>query len=240
MTDIAKGFFLLFRGWRALVSTRGGFRLALIPLVLNVALFGFFVAALVLWIMPWLTAFSATVAFGVWLKTIIWVATLLLVLIAYAFVFPMIAEVIGAPFYETIGARMDEEAKQPIVERPWYTEVKLAIDQELRKLVVLALLSVLVFILQFAPVIGQMLSVAIGSFVLILTLGADSVGPALARRGLMLGDRRRWVFQHLRPVIGIGIAKALGLFVPILNVVVLPMAAAGGTLLVQTYDKQNV
>ena len=167
-------------------------------------------------------------------------ATLLLVLMVYAFVFPMIPVVDGAPFYEAIGARIDEDAKQPIVERPWYAEVKLAIDQEWRKLVVLALLSVLVFVLQFAPVIGQVLSLIIGFAVLILTLGADSVGPALARRGLMLGDRRRWVLKHWRPVVGIGLAKALGLFVPVLNIVVLPMAAAGGTLLVQIYDTTNV
>ena len=96
----------------------------IIPVALNLVLFGIFIVALVLWILPWLTAFSVTIAFGAWGKGLIWVATLLLVLMVYAFVFPMIAEVVGAPFYEAIGARIDEDAKQPIVERPWYAEVK--------------------------------------------------------------------------------------------------------------------
>ena len=237
MTDIAKGFFLLFRGWRAITKTRGALRFALIPVVLNLAIFGLFVVALVVWILPWLVSFTASIAFSAVLKVIVWVATLLLVLIAYAFLFPMIAEVIGAPFYEEIGVRIDKEARRPIVERAWYVEVKLAVDQEARKLVVVVALSFLIFVLQFAPVIGQGLSVAIGFAVLVLTLGADSVRPALARRGLMLSDRRKWVLAHLRPVVGMGLAKALGLIVPVLNIVVLPMAAAGGTILVQEFDE---
>ncbi len=220
-----------------MLRTKGAGGLIIIPVLINIVLFAAFIFVLVTSVLPWTIGWTDSIRFGIFLAWIIRVAIMLLVFIAYAFLFPMIAEVLGAPFYEAIGGRIDEAHDQAIVERPWYVEVKLALSQESRKLIVLIAMSFVVLILQFAPVIGQVLSAALGFVALVVTLGADSVGPPLARRGLMLGDRRKWVFKHMRPVIGMGLAKALGLIVPVFNVVVLPMAAAGGTLLVQKYDK---
>jgi len=96
-----------------------------------------------------------------------------------------------------------------------------------------------IFVLQFLPGVGQVIGVVGGALMLVITLGADAVGPPLARRGLTLGDRRRWVIKHLMVVCGLGTAKAIGLIIPILNIVVLPIAAVAGTLLVQTYEQRS-
>jgi uncharacterized protein involved in cysteine biosynthesis len=238
MNQIADGFLLLFRGGKELLHTKGAGSLMLIPVIINIIIFSALVFVLIYFVLPWTIGWTDSIRFGVILAWIIRLAILMLVFVAYAFLFPMIAEILGAPFYEAIGGRIDEAHDQAIVERPWYIEVKLALSQESRKLAVLIVMSIVILILQFAPVIGQILSATLGFAALVITLGADSVGPPLARRGLMLGDRRKWVIGNIKPVIGIGLGKSLGLMIPIFNVVVLPMAAAGGTLLVQKYDKK--
>ena len=177
---------------------------------------------------------------SIWLAILAWTLAALLfalILITYALVFSIIAEFLGAPFYEEIGVRIDKADSQAIVERTIWQEIKLAAFQESQKLLVVLLLSIFGFVMGLLPVIGHAFGVAFGFLVLVTTAGADSVGPALARRGLLLRERRVWVLNNLAPVLGLGCAKALGLVIPVFNIIVLPMAAAGGTLLVQTYDQ---
>lgn len=239
MNQIADGFFFLFRGARELTQTNGILWLLVVPVLLNLAIFAVCLWAVVWLLIPALLGWLTALTFGVVLVWIITILIFLLLFVVYAFVFSMVAEVIGAPFYEGIGGKIDKKYKHEVVERSIGEEIVLAISQESRKLVAIIVVGFIVFVLQFAPVIGQLLSAGLGFAVLVITLGADAVGPALARRGLMLGERRKWVLRHLRPVIGMGLAKALGLVVPVFNIIVLPFASAGGTLLVQKYDKRK-
>ncbi len=236
------GFAFLFRGARELWHLSGVWWLMGVPVLINLALF----AGLVVFLMNltpalvgWLTIGEATW----WLWSVLaWVAIVAIyaaVFLIYAFLFSIIAEILGAPFYEEIGARVDKRHGVAIVERAWYQEVWLAVGQESRKLVALVAAGLVIFVLQFLPGVGQVIGVVGGALMLVITLGADAVGPPLARRGLTLGDRRRWVIKHLMVVCGLGTAKAIGLIIPILNIVVLPIAAVAGTLLVQTYEQRS-
>ena len=218
-------------------ETRGVWWLFSLPVLLNIGVFAGVIASLWVWVLPLARAWMESTDMYMIFFWIVVVAAALILLIAYAFVFSIIAEIIGSPFYEEIGTRIDKAKGAAIVERPWYKELWFAISQESRKLVLLVVILLVSFLLQFIPVVGQVLSAVIGFIVLVVTLGADSVGPPLARRGLMLSDRRRWTIKHILPVMGLGLAKALFLVVPVLNIIVLPIAAAGGTLLVQEYDK---
>ena len=233
----AHGFSFLWRGAGELRRTPGAWWLMVVPVFINLALF----VGLVVWLINITPTLMGWFTFGAWggwvvLAWIIAVFVYAAIVILYAFLFSIVAEVLGAPFYEEIGVRVDKRHGAAIVERPWYQEVWLAIVQESQKLAVLLVIGFAMFLLQFLPGIGQILSIVGGVTILAVTLGGDAVGPALARRGYMLGDRRRWVLKHLMVVSGLGAAKAIGLIIPILNTVVLPFAAAGGTLLVQKYD----
>lgn len=228
---------MLFRGAQALRRVPHGARLLAIPIAINALLFVIVAAVLMTWGLQALFTWIAPDALGAVLTWAIRVFVFLLLLLLYAFVFPIVAEVVGAPFYEEIGARLDRAAGVAVVERGWRQEIALMIGQESRKLALMFAVGVVIIFLQFAPIVGQALSVALGFFLLVLTLGSDAVAPALSRRGLLLRDRRVWVSAHWPAVAGLGMAKAAGLFVPLFNIVVLPMAAAGGTLLVQSYEK---
>ncbi len=220
-------------------QVKGVLWLLVVPVMVNIALFAGAIFVLVTKFIPWIVELIGNGG-GRWYElTLEWIVIILLTLIflvVYAFLFSIIAEIIGAPFYEEIGARVDKNHKVQIVERPWYKEVVMTISQEAQKLVALGGIMILMFFMQFIPVLGQLVSASLGFGLLVLTLGADSVGPALYRRGLVLGARRKWVIRNWLPVVGMGMAKALGLIIPVLNIIVLPVSAAGGTLLVQKYD----
>ncbi|PIR47389.1 hypothetical protein COV06_03865 [Candidatus Uhrbacteria bacterium CG10_big_fil_rev_8_21_14_0_10_50_16] len=240
--QMSDGFFLLFRGARVMVEIPGAWWLLTIPILFNV---GIFVAMILIgwqWIAPIVAGFLGASFESFWLVLLMWIVYLLfffLVLLGYAFFFSLIAEVVGSPFYEELGARLEKQHNQVIIERPWYKEILFTITQESRKAVLLGVVVMIGFLLQFLPVVGQVLSGVLGFGVLLVTSGGDAVSPALARRGLMLGDRRRWVVKHLGPVLGLGTAKALGLLIPFFNIFVLPMSAAAGTLLVQKYNSSS-
>lgn len=233
------GFLQLFLGAREAVRVRGAWWLLTVPVLLNLGLFVLLAFGFWTWGVPLVSDLVMVGERSWWIAALVWigiVAVFGLLLVGYAFVFSIVAEVIGAPFYEEIGVRLDKSAGAPIVERTIWQEVVFAVRQESVKLVLLGLVALFGFVLQFLPGVGQVLSAVFGFSVLVVTAGADAVGPALARRGLMLADRRKWVLAHLAPVLGLGAAKALGLVIPVFNIVVLPMAAAGGTRLVQHYD----
>lgn len=235
----ADGFFLLFRGVRVMFGVPGAWWLLTIPLLLNLGIFVCTLIGVWKWIMLVVPGLIGSGYESVWLVVLTWMVYLIflfLALLVYAFLFSMIAEVIGAPFYEELGVRLDRQENRAFVERPWYREVWFALTQESRKALLLGAVVVIGFFLQFFPVVGQILSGVLGFVVLLVTAGGDAVGPALARRGLMLGERRKWVLTHLGPVLGLGAAKAVGLLIPFVNIFVPPVAAVAGTLLVQEQE----
>ena len=229
----------MWRGWGEMFRVKGIWWLLVAPVIINMALFAVAIAFYYTRVAPFVfRLFENEGVLANALEWIVAIAFLVALVIVYAFLFSIVAEILGAPFYEEIGARVDKRHNISIVERPWYKEVLMTISQESRKLVAIGCVMILAFFLQFIPIVGQVVSAVIGFAMLVLTLGADAVGPALYRRGLMLNARRRWVLKNAMPVIGMGLAKALGLVIPVLNIVVLPMSASGGTLLVQKYDKR--
>jgi len=234
---VVDGFLFLFRGVRGVVRVRGAWWLLLAPIILNLLIFSGFLSVFFMWVVPMIFAFMDGALFGSFLSSVISVLLFVFVIIVYALGFSILAELLGAPFYEEIGVRVDQAADFSVNERPWWKDIFIVFKQEVSKMLILGIIGFFLVLLQFAPGTGQVISVVFGFLMTIIVMGADSVAPALYRRGFGYLDRRKWVLIHIWPVIGIGMAKMFGLFIPGLNIVVLPMAAAGGTMLVQKYNR---
>ena len=61
----------------------------------------------------------------------------------------------------------------------------------------------------------------------------------LGRRRLTTRARYRFVNQHRAEAVGFGLAVFLTTLVPLLNFVMLPVAAVGATLLVRTLEEED-
>lgn len=85
--------------------------------------------------------------------------------------------------------------------------------------------------LGFVPVIGQTVIPVAGALVGGFFLAGELLAIPLERRGLRLPARLRLLRQHLPLSVGFGVACFLLFLVPVMNLVAMPGAIVGGTLL---------
>ncbi|WP_114453384.1 EI24 domain-containing protein [Halopolyspora algeriensis] len=99
-------------------------------------------------------------------------------------------------------------------------------------LVLIAIAGALVlFAVGLVPLAGQVtapiLAVLFGAWV----IGLEMVGPVFQRGGFRIGERHRMLRRHRARVLGFGLPTYLLCLVPVAQLVVIPSAVVGGTLL---------
>src|SRR5687768_5496763 len=87
------------------------------------------------------------------------------------------------------------------------------------------------------PGIGQVLSTVFGWYLTSLFLAFDYLDWPMARRGWGFRDRYRRLAQNRAVALGFGTACWVLLFVPVLNVLLVPGAVVGGTNLPLDLDE---
>jgi len=107
-----------------------------------------------------------------------------------------------------------------------------SVGMELGKLLVLGAIMLPLLILNVVlPPVGGPLLVIVGPLISVTYVAIDYTDWPAARRGVDLRGRLLLLRHHPRPLLGFGIAAWALLFVPGLNLLLMPAAVAGGTLL---------
>ncbi len=251
VVGFAAGFTSVFRGARLVYGAhRELARFYLPPMILAML----FVAGA--WVGFWLTAdhiinwIWAEPARDAWwgIKHFFWrtAAVLLWVVLAYVvaistvFVFSLFA----APFADLISERVEG------IRGTWTPKafslkfllndlgqmVALEAVRFGRKLLWLVPLFIASFIL---PVVGHLVYVFFGGYILCKYTGMDYVDWCAARRGWSWSDRLAFAKRHRFALAGLGAAVVLSFMVPLLFVLVWPAAVAGGTLLFQDLHRKE-
>lgn len=143
--------------------------------------------------------------------------------------------IIAAPFNDMLS-----EAVEVIVtehEAPRFSWLRMLRD--VGRTVSLEILKVLVYLVVVGPLfigsfllpfVGQIMTIV--AFVLtILYLGVDYVDWPAARRDWTIGDRVRFARRCFAAIAGFGTGVWVLLFIPLVNLLFMPAAVAGGTLL---------
>jgi CysZ protein len=81
------------------------------------------------------------------------------------------------------------------------------------------------------PVVGAVVQASLGFVVTASFLALDHIDWAAARHGLSVRARLGLLRQHPGALLGFGTAVWLMLFAPLVNLLLVPAAVAGGTLL---------
>jgi CysZ protein len=102
-------------------------------------------------------------------------------------------------------------------------------------LYLLAMLPVV--LLNLVPVVGSAAASAVGTVVSTFFLTLEYADFAMARRGYGLTDRLRLLRRHLPTTLGFGLGTALLLYVPVLNLLGMPVAVVGGTVVAVALDE---
>lgn len=229
-----------------LIRRSGMRRFVIIPLLINLLVFGGVIAfgtdafaGLLDSLLP------ETVG---WLEYLLWPLFGLMVLVIGFYTFTLVANLIGAPFNdrlaEKVAERLGSRSATQHSGQSIIGDVSHSIWAELRKwlyflplLLGMAALSVVGLLLAPLALIVPVLWFVLGAWL----LGFEYLDYPLGNDGLSFADKRNWLRQRRSKVLGFG-AVVLGLtMIPIINFFVMPAAVAGATALwaSETDEKQQ-
>ena len=179
-------------------------------------------------------------------RTLIRVGTGLVVLLGSTALlvvsFTVICQIIGQPFYEQISDRIEHELGGPPagVDAPWWrTFPRASLESALLLAMTLACTAPL-FVLGLFPVFGQTVVPVLQTLVAGFFLSVELLAIPLERRGVHLAGRLRFVWRHRGQALGFGITAFLLFLVPLMNVLAMPGAVVGATLLVRRLSGDQV
>ncbi|MES1952845.1 sulfate transport protein CysZ [Salinisphaera sp. S4-8] len=236
ITEFSAGPSYLLRGFRMLTepSLR---RYVVIPIVINIVLIALLVSLLGWqldsWLHAWLSGLPDWLA---WLETLLWWVGVVMATLAFCYVFTLLANLIASPFNGLLSAQVERlvTGNAPESGMSLAGEMADGVVSELRRLrYYLAralMLGIVSLALLFIP--GANLAIAplwfiFGAFM----LSFEYLDQPMANRGLRFDDKilrmraRRW--RHL----GFGSLVTLMTALPLANLVVMPAAVVGATLL---------
>ncbi|MEM7256655.1 MAG: sulfate transporter CysZ [Pseudomonadota bacterium] len=231
------------RGWR-LIRQPGLRRFVLMPLLVNLLVFGGIGWWVNSWATGWLDSLALFTRWGDWwivqaLQTVLhWLVSLILVFIL-AFVFTLVANLIGAPFNgllaERVEAHLTGNSAEPAPSlSALIKSIPRQMGSEIRKLLYLVICIAPLLLLQFVPLIN------IVAPVLLFLFGAwmfalEYMDYPLGNHGAMFKQVRQSMRTRRRVAYGFGSAVALISMIPIINLFIMPVAVAGATALYIDY-----
>ncbi len=222
-----------------LVNTSGIRRFVIVPLLINIAVFGVFGWAAYSWFVGWLEGFAvlrwasdvpvlgAVVGF---FRALIVVAVFAIVL----FLIALFSNLVAAPFNGLLAERVEAHLTgTPAPDTPFRALLKAlprTIGSELRKLLYLALMLLGIGILHWIPIINL-----VAPFLLILfgawMFAIEYWDYPMGNHGAVFADVRQFARKQKPAAFGFGCVVALMSSIPIINFIVMPAAVAGATAL---------
>lgn len=155
-----------------------------------------------------------------------------------------VSGVLAAPFNDALSAAVERIRGQslPPDSSPgaFFAGVVRTVATETIKLFGYALVMGPLWVVAFvAPVVGGPVLAVVGFTITVAYLAIDYTDWPASRRDTPLRGRAQWLRDHAAPLAGFGVAAWFLLWVPGINLVLMPAAVAGGTLLYLDLETAN-
>ena len=229
-----RGSGYLREGWQR-IRQPGLRRFLVIPLLLNLTLF----LALISWgvrqfnywmdrLMPHLPEWAAFVE---WL---LWPLFALVVLLVLFFGFSIVANLIASPFYGFLAEKIAEQERGLVSPATSWQEILMVIPKSLgrecRKIVYYLPRLLALLLLTLVPVVNLVASPLLLAFgVWMMAVQYIDYQADNDQVGFM--DMLRWMRGRRGLSLGFGLPVYIGMLIPLVNLLVMPSAVAGSTLL---------
>jgi CysZ protein len=149
--------------------------------------------------------------------------------------FTAVTLIVGGPFYEHIAERIEDElgVTEGHLDLPWRKQLLAGIRDGIVLLLRSLMFTVPLFIAGFIPVIGQTVVPVLVALVTGWFMALEVVAVPFYRRGIGLRKRSAVLRRRRMLAAGLGLPAALLCMIPLLAIVVMPAAFAGGVLVAQ-------
>ncbi|MCP4076889.1 MAG: sulfate transporter CysZ [Gammaproteobacteria bacterium] len=230
IADIGRGTGYLARGL-SLISSKGIKRYVLIPLSLNIFLFGALIwtgysqfAPTVEWMMSFVPDWLS------FLESILWLFITSLTAIIVFFIFTPVANIIAAPFNAIMAEKVEELLTGQDINSnvSLMTIIKDSIMSQIGKLIYILLWSLLLLLISFIPVINiisPFLWIIFGSWLLSL----EYLDYPMGNHDLTFKQQKETLRKRRGLSLGFGGSLMILTSIPIINFIVMPVAVAGAT-----------
>ncbi|CAM3298536.1 EI24 domain-containing protein [Kibdelosporangium persicum] len=220
--------------------------LGAIPAVLTTLLLLGGMIALVTWIddlATWVTPFADDWSAG-WQTTIriaagvaLFAAAVTIGLIGFS----ALTLAIGAPFYEYIAEKVEDDlgGVPDAVDLPWWRLLGMGIRDGIILVLWSLLYTIPLFVAGFIPVVGQFVVPVLMAMVAAWFLALELVAVPFYRRGMALRQRRAHMRKRRMLTLGLGLPASLLCAIPLLAIIVMPVAFVGGVLVAREVLSQS-
>jgi len=238
ITNLFKGFGYIFNGL-TLISQPGLRRFVIIPLSINIILFGGATWALLAKFDEWMTRLMPDFPSWLsWLETaiswVLWPLFSIMILLVIFYTFTFIANLIAAPFNSLLAEKVEKKLLgQPIDDGsnlPTFEIIKRSIGSEVSKLFYFLKWWIILFILLFIPVlnfVAPFIWVLFGAWMLSL----EYLDYPMANHNKFFKDINKQALAKRSLSLGFGGGVMLFTSIPIINLIAMPAGVAGATAL---------
>ncbi len=237
----------LRRGW-SLVWTKGIRRYAFVPLLINILVF-----ATVGWRLfesyeGWLESLSWLDRFGDWalvafISTVLkWIGGIILAVVM-GLLLTVLASFLASPFNgllaERVEAHLDDSKTPASFQLPQFlATIPKALFSELRKLLYLVLWMIPIVLLHFIPGINIIAPFILFGFMAWM-YAIEYLDYPLGNQGAGFSEVRKTLGAHRGKALGFGTPLSILVAIPVVNLIVIPIAVAGATALYVEQIKQD-
>ncbi|MCA1960588.1 MAG: EI24 domain-containing protein [Desulfomonile sp.] len=159
-----------------------------------------------------------------------------LLLVLFFFLFTRVASALAAPFNEVISERTEQIATGVASETPFSFAALIkdsarGIAHAFKILAVYVALLVAALLLWLIPAAGPVLFSAATILISSYMFAYEYLGYPMDRRRYSFREKRRFLRTRLKSALGFGVGNLVVASIPLVNVLLIPAAVAGGTLL---------
>lgn len=238
--NLFAGFQYFIQGAR-LLTQPGMKRYVLVPILANIVVFFVLTAILINSFSSLTDWFNGLLSFWSWLAFIATFITTLLsgiifftILLIYGYSFNLITNIIAAPFYGLLAEKVEAElAGTEIPTEPFSTMATRTFKREMVKLWYFITRGIVVSIALFLLALIPLVNLSVPLFALlwgawVMTLQYVDYPADNNQRSFT--QLRKKMKQHAYSSTGLGSTIMLGSMIPVVNIFVMPIAVAGGTV----------
>jgi CysZ protein len=236
--QILHGANALRRGFHLLRTVRSLRRLAFIPFLLNVVFFGVGIPFSIWLLSDWFSGLFPDIGwFSGALLLILEVLVALVIIVGSLFLFSTVGGIIGAPFNGWLAEAIEQHvngaggAIYQTANRDRTAGCIGGILTAFGRLGIFLLFYPPILALQLIPGFGTLLSTVCAFLYGVFVLSFDFTDPAFETRRLPFRERVRFILRRKALYLGFGGGAVVMMLVPVVNLLLMPVCVAGGTLL---------
>ena len=160
-------------------------------------------------------------------------------------IYSIVGNIVTAPFNDFLSQKVEikafgEKFDEKLTLKSMIADIIRVVANLIKLLLLMAAAHILLFLLNFIPVLGTILYTVLGFLVTAFFFGFQFYDYPLERRRYTFGKKLKTTFRFASQVLGIGVGFFLLSLIPVINFLGLNMATTAATVMFSNYIKPVV